>query len=194
MAEPRIETAFSTLSSSPQSGSFTMNEMMADIQRYWGNPTTEIQYPISFGRADRLLSQSPSNQIALKVTNVEDPSAVDAEWVAFNESDLDGSEEYAPGFIGWLQRLLDRLTSSSEPEADVRYYVIGSELYTSSGNENFRQFTPHFQMTITGRIGRAENGSVGLHFIVCRLVPQVSGPGGPGASSGARIPPSGGEE
>lgn len=190
MAEPIIESEFDTMHMGPPlDGTFPATEINPNATRYWGN-IPERRYVLPFWAADRLLADSPTGEIALKVRNIGNPALLEAEWVSFSSNDPVGevdTDESGGGFIQWLIDLLKSL-QSPPPEETVNYYVIGSSLYAVSGNLNFRQFTPHSRMTIVARIGETPGGRIIVYFNVCELVQKGDGPGGPGTSSGAKIP------
>jgi hypothetical protein len=52
--------------------------------QYWGNAAAERKFPIALWQMNRLFEQSPTGEIALRVTNIAAPDQVDAAWVAFN--------------------------------------------------------------------------------------------------------------
>lgn len=183
-----IHDNFDTLNNGPGGpGTFPIQEIEPNVFNYWGN-TPEKQFVLPFWKADQLIGDSPSNELALKLTNVDDPALVDGTWVSYNADDPDGenTDNATGGLIGFLINLLESLQPST-PEPPATYYVIGESLYDPTGTENFRQFTPHTRMAILGRIGKTTTDRLVVYFAVCELVRQ-DGTGGPGAATGAKVP------
>ena len=75
MADIRIETEQALMEDSPDGNlEFSPTQMKNQVNAYWGSAAQEKLFPIPYWRAAELLAQSPSKQLAFKVTNIEDPT------------------------------------------------------------------------------------------------------------------------
>lgn len=192
MAEPNnVKSTFDSMRLGPPApGFFPFTEIKQNVERYWGD-VPERRFVITFWQADRLIAQSPNNELALRVTNIDQPAQVDATWISFNAADPEGEASQNTGNSNWITRLIDFLEGllpSTPPENPV-YYVLGPALYPVSGNNHFKQFTPHAEMTIVARLAKTADGKQFVYFNVCQL--DLKGDetgGGGGATSGAKIP------
>ncbi|PHN04144.1 hypothetical protein [Flavilitoribacter nigricans] len=193
MAEIKIETGHDELEQLPTGapGVFTPAQMNQEIINYWQSINNERIFLIQYWRANLLLAQSPSKQIALRVTNIEDPDLVDATWISYDPDNpgKDASQNTG-GIIGYFQNLIATLKRQLGDDPPVSLFVFGEEIFPLEGNEGLKQFVPHRLMTLVGRIGRKANGNP-TAFILAGQVDIKLGPGagGGGATSGARIPP-----
>lgn len=65
---------------------FTSEEMDAMVGNYWGSLDSERTFPISFWKLEQLFTNSQTHEAALRVTDIANPAAADATWVAFDGS------------------------------------------------------------------------------------------------------------
>lgn len=198
MAEIRIETGHATLEQFPTGASneFTPPVMEQEIINYWQDINNERLFLIPYWKAARLIAQSPSQQIALRVTHIEDPALVDAQWISYDPANPGKDASVSTGgVIGYFQNLIDILKRQLGDDPPVALFVFGEELFPLNGNEGLKQFRPHRLMSLVGRIGRQNNGNTNptAAFILAGQIDIKIGPGsgGGGATSGAKIPPGG---
>ena len=119
-----------------------------------------------------------------------------AEWISYDPANPGVSSGDSPGgFIGFLQGLIDSLKSLTSPDPPIALFVFGEELFPldSDSRNGLRQFTPHRLMTILGRIGRTDRGNTAAFIVGGRLEILEEGGGGPGGSTGAKLPPGDGD-
>lgn len=195
MAEIRIESGQADLVQLPTNdpGKFTPPEMNSDVGRYWGSPTSEQLFILPFWKADRLIAQSPSKQLALRVTDIEDPALVDARWISYDSANPGrDAAEVTGGVIGYFLNLIEVLKRQLGSDPPVTLFVFGEELYPASGENGLKHFKPYHQMNIVGRIGR-NNADKTISYILAGNINLKTGPGtgGPGATTGAKIPADG---
>ncbi len=57
-----------------------------DVIRYWGSLNNEISYPIDCKMLARVLAQSPTGHVALRIENITTPANVLAYWIPFDNS------------------------------------------------------------------------------------------------------------
>ncbi len=189
MPNPRIEVSTATLDpgAPPDHGAevFTPLEMIEDVNRYWGIGQTEKIFVLPAWKAERLLAESNLNQFALKVSNIEDPANVDAEWISFNAdvnpvfTTSDADEKLKQVIIKVLHQVPQYLNAE-----DDAYFVLDQSV--------FDQFRPLFVgplFSIVAKIGKTPQGNEVIYFILGQInLILDNGGGGPGATSGAKIP------
>lgn len=163
-------------------GDINQAEIMATV--YWGDLSDELMFVIPFWQVSRMLSVGGSNQIALRVTNIDDPDNVYVNWVVFEES------------------MADTLTDPVEP--GIYYFVLDDSYFNGP---IFTNTTPIFQLegirhasstpeynVLWARMGKTvdPNDATIEHYSVSFLAAQcaIIGPGGGGGGvlSGARVP------
>lgn len=146
---------------------------------YWGDLANEKMFVIPFWKVSQMLSISGSNEIALRVSNIDESNIVSASWVVFEQSMAD---------------------SLNDPvEMGVRYYVIDDSYFNGpiltpppdimqlSGIRRITT-TPHNNV-LRARIGKdPSTGNFFVFFLAaeCTIIDQ--GGGGGGALSGAKVP------
>ena len=158
------------------------NEALSYANNYWGNLQLEKMFPIPFWQVKQMLLASNDNEIALRVTNISDPSIVTAKWIVFDVA------------------MADSLRDPVEP--NVHYFIFDDTLFFGPiltpdpvgqklGMINITS-TPENNI-IRGRIGK--NGTTGRYYAFLQaaqctvITPGGGGPGG--ATGGARIPANG---
>jgi hypothetical protein len=191
----RTESLFAILMQNNISGSddqFTAIQMALEVNLYWGAEENEKLFILPFWRAQELVESSPSQQIALKVTNLEDPNLVTAEWISHNpeKPGVDASDDPG-GVISHFQNLIRTLRRQLGADPPVALFLVGEDLFPKDSDGNLKQFADHHKLCLVGRIGRTSN-NVTVVFIVVGIIDiQIPGSGGPGTTSGARLPPGG---
>jgi len=156
-------------------------ELFAD--NYWGGITNERMFVIPFWKVTQMLGASASDEIALRVTNIDDPSIMSASWVVFEQSMADA--------------LRDPI------EMGVRYYVMDDSFFygpiltstppiTQMDGIRSITATPHNNV-LRARIGQSPaDGEFIAFFLAAECVIIDQGGGGGGALSGAKVPTGGG--
>ena len=154
-------------------------EAAALSANYWGDLTSEKMFPIPFWKVHQMLSVSSSNEIALRVVNIEDPNTMYADWIVFQ------------------QALADTLTNPTV-EIGVRYYVISDDLFNGPVLPSTPPFNPMPGLknvnstpqnnVIRGRIGLDPNGNYFAYFQAAECVIINPGGGGGGLLSGLKVP------
>lgn len=146
---------------------------------YWGSLEDEKMFPIPFWQVQQLIGATAGNEIALRVTNIENPNQVYAEWMAFPSA------------------LADTLgTPNVEP--NVRYYILPDNVYNGPIPSQTPPFlplpglkdaTPTPQNNIIwGRIGTDGNGNYFSFLLAAQCSIVDPGGGGGGALTGLRVP------
>ena len=157
---------------------YTTQDREDRIIRYWGNPEREKRFPIPIWKIRQLFSASSSDEVALRINDINDSDYVDGRWLVFDgnfEEDIDSS-----------------------PNDNVCYFVLHEDFFygpiegpngiSLQGMFSNIEF-PH-QAIIWGRIGQEEGGEYTVFFDIanCPILDPGSA-GGDGAISGAKIPP-----
>ena len=179
----------------PPSGIFNTAQMEASIENYWGDENAEKRFLLPFWKADELMlnsNSSPNRKIALRVTNIEDKEKVDATWVSINPKPDPAYESGSPSVVRLIKRLerwLTTLRNSLTGEPTVTLFVVDDDLYPPGGFANLRAFDPPVNYALIGRIGKKPSGGpeafIGTTLLTLKFSP---GAGGPGATSGMRVP------
>jgi hypothetical protein len=109
-------------------------EMQTRIGFYWGDITAEKIFPIPFWRVLQMLSVSPSEQIALHITDFNNVALVDAEWVVYNDD---------------LEELLESATRPHE------YYFVMHESFFEDLRDSIPSIgNPVRELMLWGRLGK----------------------------------------
>lgn len=191
MGQITVQDTQSELHPVPQAvpGSVLYTKMDTVVANYWGGAEKEKRFVIAYWRVRKLMEDSPSKMIALKITDVEEPTKVDGDWVSFNADDPASSgEPSSGGLIGFLRSLIRSLQEAISPSPDVTYFAFGEDVFPLSSNSLLSGWTPHHEMIIIGRLGRGANNKVAAYFVPALPIIQGSSGGSGGASSGAKIP------
>jgi len=149
---------------------------------YWGSLAQEKMFPIPFWQVSQMLAASSSDQIALRVTNINNPGIVDARWMVFEEALADALQD--PVEQGIYYFLLEDqffngpiLTATEPPQQ-----LDGMRNITNTPENNI----------VRGRIGIVVATQQFVAFFQaaeCTIIDP--GSGGGGATSGVRVPPQG---
>jgi hypothetical protein len=147
---------------------------------YWGDLAFEKYFPIAFWKVKQMLAASNSNQIALRVTDIDNPAYVNAAWIVFEESMAD--------------------TLADPVEKNVYYFILDDKLFngpflvsTPTGLEEIKGLwkvnnSPENNL-IRGRIGFDTVSNQFFAFFQaaeCKIIGM--GAGGQGTSTGFKIP------
>lgn len=198
MSNLRIESSaqgfseYNPIPAFPQPDKFTADEMLEEVVRYWGNANAEYMATINFKTAEKLLANSNLGQIAVKVTNIEDPTKVEIEWISFNAVTAQSTSRIDNRNIAKeINQKITNLVNSffNDGSQTETYFTFGADLMdqfrlaiTQSGKSPVSE-------TINARIGQNNEepfiflimGSIGLHL--------APGAGGRGSICGAKLPP-----
>lgn len=170
-------------SSAPIVGGDLFNEADTYAANYWGDLANERMFPIAFWQVSQMLQASNSNEIALRVVNINSPLTVTAKWITFEESLAE--------------------TLKDPVESGVYYFVLNGASFNGpiySTLEPGLQYSGMVSINsnpqnniIRGRIGKnTETGRfyAFLQAAECQVVQAVTrGPGG--ATTGVKIPANG---
>ena len=150
-------------------------------EAYWGSLEAEKFFPIAFWKVKQMIAASNSKQIALRITDINNPLVVDGIWMVFEDSLAD--------------------TLSDPVESGVHYFIIddsyfdGTALITIPPN-NITQVkglwnangTPENNI-IRGRIGKDAADKYFAFFQAAEcIIIGPGGGGGDGTSTGFKIP------
>ncbi|MFN7116822.1 MAG: hypothetical protein ACK4TA_08465 [Saprospiraceae bacterium] len=143
-----------------------MQQMEDFVVNYWGNANLEKMFPLALWKAKRLFAAASNDEIALKISDIENPDEVDGKWLVFDI----GSED-----------------AVRDPNQLGEYYFVFEE---ETFNEIYRNpliAFPHRHI-IWGRLGKDNNGNYFAFFCAAKC-DIVGGTGGEGGSTGFKIPP-----
>ncbi len=146
----------------------TYDLMQPLVDAYWGNEFQEKMFPLPLWQAIQFIEASESEEIALRVIDIDNLSRMTAEWVAFDDAIEGAPEDFRPNYT---------------------YFVLGESLLEQmKASLSF----PSYRAIIWGRLGKevAEDGTKYFAFFnaaECTLVKP--GGGGDGGITGAKIPP-----
>lgn len=165
-------TAALKASSFNHSTFFIEQEMEESIRLFTGGDHKKKRtYLISFSEADRLISQSPSEELALRVVHMNDPDKLEASWVSFDEE------------------------TAKKDGSLVTYIWLAKKFFGPDGRSdknNFKSTDHNYDdMIITARFGKSKQGLVSAYLIAGKI-DYITSPGGDnpmGATTGAKIPP-----
>lgn len=168
---------------------FNEGQMEEEIVAYWGITQVEKMFPVPYWKAEQLMGQSNLKQLAFKVTNIEDPSIAEGEWVSFNAAttvadNLNTGNQALKDAAGKIITIISNLVSSDSES----YFVLNQELYSRLRDGVIEQGNISLQ-TINARIGKTTTGVFVLYFILGGIQLHLAGTGGEGPACGARIPP-----
>ncbi len=157
---------------------YTTVERDADLTKYWTDLTKEKMFPVAIWKIKQLFNASGTDEVALRVTDINDPEVIDARWLVF-----DGS---------YGDDLNDATT-------DNTYYFVLHESFFNGiieVNEDvnteglFGSASFPYRAIIWGRVGQQANDDYTAFFDVADCPPiGDGGAGGDGALTGMRIPP-----
>lgn len=154
-------------------------------EAYWGSLTAEKFFPIAFWKAKQMFSASNSKQIALRVTDINNPALVDGTWMVFEDSLADSLAD--PVETGVYYFVIDDsyfdgialVTITVPPNTTTILRVKG--LWNASS-------TP-YNSIIQGRIGMDPANNIFAFFQAAEcIILEPGGGGGDGTSSGFKIP------
>lgn len=143
---------------------------------FWGDLADERIFVLPFWRAAAMFSADFSNEIALKVYQINDPNQTFGEWVIFDPSEEDD--------------LADPV------QAGVYYFILSREIffgpYVEGGTQlqgMYYAVTDPQNYVIRAQLGKIPDDNIFLcHFLVAECKIEGPGGGGGGVISGARIP------
>lgn len=140
------------------------------IEEYWGTILQERVFPIAFWKIQQLMESSSSEEIALRVKEITNPTLVTAEWMVFEE----GMEEL----------LLDPVRQGEN------YFVLNENNLNALRTRITESSTAINQAMVVSRIGK-DPGPTGKIFVFIILSEFVTIPAAStdGASTGMKIPP-----
>ena len=164
-----MATIYHASSAVADTGDF--DEMQISINNYWGEAAEEKIFLIPFWKALQLLSASPSEQIALHVTDFNNRSLVDAQWESYNDE---------------LEPLLAAKTTPNE-----FYFVMHESVFQNIRASIPKLGNPVNQLMLWGRLGETTpDGNDFVAFLIAaKGVLFPPGGGGGGASTGIKLPP-----
>lgn len=139
------------------------------VNRYWGSASEEKIFPIPLWKLSQLMEASTTKEVALRVSDINNPSLVNAEWIVF-EKEMNNLSA-------------DKLNSDY-------YFVVNQDVFNHL-KKNIPVLTkPLNTIIILGRVGKEEDSNIFTSFIFLAdysLIP--TGAGGPGWGTGIRLPP-----
>ncbi len=161
---------------------FTMQDVEKNINRFTGNDDYKRRtFLISFLEADRLVSQD-GKELALRVIYMDDPDKLEASWVAFDEETAKKDGNLVSYFV------LKKKFFGPEARGDKNNFRSRSKGISTITDDDYYFY---YDLMITARIGRNEDDSNSVYFIVGKI-DYITSPGGDnpmGATTGAKIPP-----
>lgn len=152
-----------------ESDAFTVN--------YWGSEQNERMFPIPFWKVSQMLALGNSNQIALKVRNIDRPQYVSAQWMILEASQVDALQDPV--------------------EKGTYYFVMDDTIFdgpiiTNTGvREGIIKSGPLYRNIIWGRLGKSKAGEYFAFFLAAECKIIDGGAGGSGPACGAKVPPGG---
>ena len=161
----------------------TTDERDALIENFWIRLSLEKRFPIAIWKIRQLFKASSSDEVALRVTDIDEKEYIDGRWIAYDsiiENDLD-----------------------NDPNDGVCYFVLHETFFrgpienTPNGSVDGMLESAEFPVRaiVWGRIGRDDDGNFVAFFEVADA-PSIGTDhtGGGGLTSGTRIPPGGGDD
>ena len=146
-------------------------DMQLLVNSYWGSAENEKMFILPFWKIKQLLAASSVEEIALKVTDIENTGFVDAEWVVLEEN------------------ADDTLKDPFKP--NDRYYVLNESTF-----EYIRKaaatLEPVYKCALFARLGKEtiDNATSYYAFFNTAVIQLITiGGGGNGASTGFKLPP-----
>ncbi|NJL73865.1 MAG: hypothetical protein HC892_01330 [Saprospiraceae bacterium] len=121
----------------------SLNEMEELVNNYWGSPVEEKVFPIPFWQLNQLFDAASTKEIAFKVTNIDNPSLANAEWVVFEEG---------------MEELL------ADTRRDEHYFVMNESVFRAMRAEIPELTKPLHTIIILGRIGVIQNSNT--HYCI----------------------------
>ena len=147
-------------------------EMKTFVENYWGSEAEEKIFPIPYWKLNQLINISPSEQAAFHVTDINNRTLVDGEWISYND-DFD-----------------ELLEDANVPH---EYYFVMDESIFQDMRAEFPFNAKLNQVVFWGRIGKAT--ADGNDYVAFLLAAKTEifppGTGGGGATTGIRLPPGG---
>jgi hypothetical protein len=139
------------------------------ITRYWGSASEEKIFPIPLWKINQFIDASSTKEVALRVSDIDNPSLVNAEWIVFEKE----------------------MTDLSADQLNNDYYFVFNQNMLNQLKKNIPVLTkPLNTIILLGRIGKEENSNIFTSFILAAdyaLMPI--GAGGNGLGTGIRLPP-----
>ena len=177
----------------PQPNTFTLDQMLIDVNNYWGNPNAEKMFTVPFWKAEELITNSNLDQIALKVINLEDPAIVSAQWVSFNIETTHPNNHASPQIIAKeaTEKIMLIVSSFLTADTDTEsYFAFGNDLMNDFRQAITQAGRTPVSETVNARIGRNANGDTLVYFFLGNIVLHTAPPAaGSTASCGVRVPP-----
>lgn len=143
---------------------------------YWGSLEKEKIFVLPLWEAQKMLNAGSSNQIALRIKNIDSPENISARWIILEEMHADILQDPV--------------------EYGIHYYVLNDSVIEGPYITNTKvrrgmihlTTSPH-RNVIWGRIGKSTTGKYHVFFLVaeCKIIDP--GAGGSGPLCGAKIPP-----
>lgn len=147
-------------------------EMEQLVANYWGSVVEEKVFPIPFWKAIDLFEASPSETIALHVTDSGNRALVNAEWESYNEE-------------------FDTLLMNAPDLTAEYYFVLHESDFLSIRTTALVEDPPPNNFLLWGRLGKVTADATVLTAFIMGAYGTIygTGSGGEGASTGFRIPP-----
>jgi hypothetical protein len=146
--------------------------MQTFVNNYWGSPAEEKVFPIAFWKLKQLFAASTIEEVAFRVTDINNTSLVDAEWIVFEEG-------------------METLLSPPNVRPGEFYFVIDEAVFNSIKGAIDVLTNPLNSVIIWGRLGKpAPTGADYTAFVVavgCTVI--VTDIGGEDFTTGFPIPP-----
>ena len=147
---------------------FSQTDLKADVNRYWGNTEAKV-FTIPFAKAAKLLQTSSEQAISLKLSDLENPDLVDADWLPLNTAQIAGAD----GCTAYFNLDKDLMDSFEKAITELN-------------------ISPDKQ-TVNAYLGRSKGDVSMVYFMLGVVELHVSALGSSGrgfsASCGAKIPP-----
>lgn len=139
------------------------------ITRYWGRASEEKIFPIPLWKLSQFIDASSTKEIALRVSDIDNPSLVNAEWIVFEKE----------------------MNHLSADKLNSDYYFVFNQDVFNHLKKNIPVLTkPLNTIILLGRIGKEENSNIFTAFIfIADYALMPLGAGGNGLGTGMRIPP-----
>lgn len=171
--------------------SFDVDLMNNDVRRYWTSAFKEKIFPISFWKAEELITSSNLDQLAFKIINMETPSDVEASWVSFNvetsESSTNASEKDRT--IHAAKKVIS-IVSNLFFSGTEAYFVFGEDILSIFRSALIQLGLETTFQTINARIGKTEGGLTVVYFMLGSIELHLDGATAALSDTcGVKIPP-----